>query len=84
MVGYSPWGRKEPDTTEQLHYALCHVNSCKSNVNAIEIVAGLWQTQVLLFRTFWNYFFKFFKSQFLEFAVAFLKLSFYFKSFLWL
>ena len=59
-----------------MHYALCHVNSCKCNVNAIEIVAGLWQTQVLLFRTFWNYFFKILMSQLIEFEVAFLKLSF--------
>ena len=36
MVGYGPWGRKESNMTEQLHYALCHVNSCKYNVNAIE------------------------------------------------
>ena len=62
--------------TEQLHYALYHVNSYKYNVNTIEIVPGLWQTQVLLFRTFWNYFFKIFKSQLIEFVVAFLRLSF--------
>ena len=24
LVGYSPWGRKESDTTEQLHFTLLH------------------------------------------------------------
>ena len=30
----------------------CHVNTCKYNVNAMKIVAGLQQIQVLLFGTF--------------------------------
>ena len=25
LVGYSPWGRKESDTTEQLHFTFTHV-----------------------------------------------------------
>ena len=117
LVGCSPWGREESDTTEWLHFHFslscigegngnplqcsclenprdggawsaaiygvaqsrtrlkrlsssssmhissldylqyiiqckCHVNTCKYNVNAMKIVAGLQQIQVLLFGTF--------------------------------
>ena len=30
LVGYSPWGRKESDMTEQLHYVLCTNGKTKS------------------------------------------------------
>ena len=26
LVGYSPWGRKESDTTERLHFSFLHMN----------------------------------------------------------
>ena len=28
LVGYSPWGRKESDTTEQLHFTSLHIYMC--------------------------------------------------------
>ena len=28
LVGYSPWGRKESDTTEQLHFHFQEINKC--------------------------------------------------------
>ena len=32
LVGYSPWGRKESDTTERLHFtSLCHKGEKKKN-----------------------------------------------------
>ena len=37
----------------------CYINNCKYNVDAIWMVARVWQTQVLLFGTFWNSFFFF-------------------------
>ena len=27
LVGYSPWGRKESDVTEQLHFTFTHVHT---------------------------------------------------------
>ena len=29
LVGYSPWGHRELDTTEQLHYYSLSLQSCK-------------------------------------------------------
>ena len=29
LVGYSPWGHKELDTTERLHFTSLHRHSCK-------------------------------------------------------
>ena len=34
----------------------CYVTSCKYNVNATELVAGMCQIKALLFRTLWNFF----------------------------
>ena len=34
----------------------CYVTSCKYNVNAMEVVAGMCQIKALLFRTLWNFF----------------------------
>jgi len=28
LVGYSPWGRKESDTTERLHFTSLHLWAC--------------------------------------------------------
>ena len=28
LVGYSPWGRKESDTTERLHFHFQEINKC--------------------------------------------------------
>ena len=33
-----------------------YVSSCKYNVNTMQIVASIWQIQVLLFETFWIFF----------------------------
>ena len=34
----------------------CYITSCKYNVNATEVVAGMCQIKALLFRTLWNFF----------------------------
>ena len=31
LVGYSPWGRKESDTTEQLHFTSAHIREGNGN-----------------------------------------------------
>ena len=32
LIGYSPWGRKELDTTERLHFHFFFFFFCKANV----------------------------------------------------
>ena len=36
LVGYSPWGRKESDTTERLHFHCINVCSCRQDRELIE------------------------------------------------
>ena len=39
-MGYSPWGRKELDMTEQLHYTFCHKGGVICILEVIDISPG--------------------------------------------
>ena len=41
LVGYSPWGHKESDTTERLHVLHIHVNSDPKRKETREMVSAL-------------------------------------------
>ena len=43
------------DHLEYLIQYKCYVSSGKYNVDAMQIVSSMWQIQVLLFGTFWNF-----------------------------
>ena len=47
-----------------------YVNSCKYNVNTMQIVASIWQIQVSLFETFWIFFWVIFDPAVVQFALV--------------
>ena len=51
LAGYSPWGRKESDTTEQLHFTslqiFCEISNRQTNKVATEKQQGLKLTQII-------------------------------------
>ena len=43
LVGYSPWGRKESDTTERLHFGTFHLAyTLPINLNACDCICAPW------------------------------------------
>ena len=40
LVGHSPWGRKELDTTERLHFFFSDRRECKNRGGSVKIGAG--------------------------------------------
>ena len=48
LVGYSPWGRKESDTTERLSLSLSHLSSNWASLVAqtVKRLPAVWETRV--------------------------------------
>ena len=56
LVGYSPWGRKELDTTEQLHFhfhfhsyeyiLLLHYKDCKTHLDTLFLKIFYWKIKI--------------------------------------
>ena len=57
LVGYSPWGRKELDTTEQLHFLITHFSTfineidLKNKIIELRACKCLWNPKVAGFHT---------------------------------
>ena len=41
-MGYSPWGRKESDTSEQLHFIFTLDTTLRREMNLIQVLGGVY------------------------------------------
>ena len=46
LVGYSPWGRKESDTTERLHFHFQEINKCIYIALGLNVISFLMKRQL--------------------------------------
>ena len=45
-MGYSPWGRKESDMTERLHFTLSDKKGASLVAQMVKCLPAMWETRV--------------------------------------